>query len=322
MTALNQIVEGARSTNQYYQAYQFWLRSVAAECHEGLDVRYAHLATCCDIMVSETLAGRCEGLSENWRAMGIDAMQRACNLNPANEEWPVRLAHFEACQKDEECLEGERPRVDQRHHEGVRAREENRRDSEARAQLESGAADETLSTISHFSHDDEETVASSRRDSTEVPESHAEEVITDPAAAAQVNAAPAAPVHAEETIDNDIEDPEQAESPESETTPRPASTISSHPRAETTTSHPSPAYVALPESPPRQVRTSDEYAVLQAQMVEQQRINARLLERLEAVEQDVVVMKERQEINLAISAMERDLQRLRERQDALDRRTG
>ena len=47
---------------------------------------------------------------------------------------------------------------------------------------------------------------------------------------------------------------------------------------------------------------------------------ARMMERMEALEKEVTILREKQELHIDLSAMERDMRRLRERQDALDRR--
>jgi hypothetical protein len=55
-------------------------------------------------------------------------------------------------------------------------------------------------------------------------------------------------------------------------------------------------------------------------MAEQQAMIARMMERMEALEKEVTILREKQELHIDLSAMQRDMRRLRERQDALDRR--
>lgn len=315
-------------------------------------MRYAQLATCCDIMVSETLAGRCQGTSENWRSTCVDAMRRACEIDPDNEEWKVRLLHFEACERDEMGLEAEARELEQqrqRQRGGEHGQEGPEQQSEARRLLQdSQTAKESLSTSSHFSCDDEETEGQSMRDgdaSEETSLRSANQLL----AGAQApplqqkermqevvdyeHGPSAARIYTQQDQDQEQEQEQEPElsSPESEEmTPRLLASPSNNVASQLAAPWQSPASIPLPISPAHEEeyqltrapssRQPDELDLVHAQLAKQRRVNEELLERLARIEEKVDVMREQQEINTGIGAMERELKRLRDRQEALDRR--
>ena len=336
--------EGATSSNQYYQAYQYWLRAVSAVCNKDLDVRYAQLASCCDVMVSETLAGRCQGQTENWRVNCIDAMRRACSLAPDNEEWKTRLAYFEACAEDEKNAEAETREVEEEERNVERQQQQRGRQQDARALLDVDPPDETnTSSQSAYSHVEHNGDAHAIQDGLFAHRNSAEER--------------AEPISERTTRRDSREEPEEdgREAEEAETWTHHGETDSladleeasedaEHDyEAEQPVASPSPPSVPLPPSPlPAQggYTSPPELAVYTAspvrasgdrsssarpepdvvQMAEQQAMIARMMERMEALEKEVTILREKQELHIDLSAMERDMRRLRERQDALDRR--
>ena len=297
-------------------------------------MRYAQLASCCDVMVSETLAGHCQGHSENWRANCVDAMQRACLIAPDNEEWKTRLAYFEACAEDEKIIEEETRGVEAE----ARQVEVERRQEEAEGNLlVVNPADETVSSQSQYSHVEQNGDAYAIREAlhpTASPRGHAAALTNGDDGQQEMSP------QQEERIDIM---PSQALSPEQAVPSRRSSPRSLRaartfqaavPHVEQQLSILSPPSIPLPASPnPGTVshRTSasrlaeetdlHRTSAVHDQLAAQQKVNAHLLERLDRLEQEMGIMREQQDISLGLNALERGLRKLRERQDALDRRT-
>ena len=66
-----------------------------------MDKRYSNLASVCDILTLEILAGRYEGDAVLWRGYSIDAIQRALKINHLNPEYAKRLRYYKECADDE-----------------------------------------------------------------------------------------------------------------------------------------------------------------------------------------------------------------------------
>lgn len=296
-------------------------------------MRYAQLASCCDVMVSETLAGHCQGHSENWRANCVDAMQRACLIAPDNEEWKTRLAYFKACAEDEKVIEEETKEVEAE----VRQAEVERRHEEADGNLlVVNPADETASSQSQYSHVEEngdayairealQSTASPREDAATVTMRIDDQREVSPQQE-RIDLMPSQALSPEGAV------PSRRSNSRSLRASRASQAVMQH--VEQQLSILSPPSIPLPASPnPGTVsqrtsasRLAEETDVhrtstVQDQLAAQQKVNAHLLERLDRLEQEMGIMREQQDISIGLNALERELKNLRDRQDALDRRT-